>query len=53
MTTDRILVGANKIKQSQLATNVIIDKELVKTTLKDLKENYKHIEREIEETTKK
>jgi len=33
--------------------HVIIDKEQVKTALKDLKDNYKHIEREIEETTKK
>ena len=33
--------------------HMIIDKEQVKTALKDLKDNYKHIEREIEETTKK
>ena len=36
------------------ATSVIMnDKQQVKATLRDLKDNYKFIEREIEETTKK
>ena len=33
--------------------HAIIDKEQVKTALKDLKDNYKIIEQEIVETTKK
>ena len=33
--------------------HALIDKEQVKTALKDLKDNYKMIEQEIEETTKK
>lgn len=32
---------------------IILDKEIVKSALKDLKDNYVLIEREIEETTKK
>lgn len=38
---------------SQMSQGLILDKEIVKSALKDLKDNYVMIEREIEETTKK
>lgn len=36
-----------------MSGQMVMDKEIVKSALKDLKDNYVMIEREIEETTKK
>jgi hypothetical protein len=45
--------GFVPVSQMALSGGLILDKEMVKSALKDLKDNYTLIEREIEETTKK
>ena len=53
-TIEEISQGFPQISQvSNPGGALILDKEIVKSALKDLKDNYTLIEREIEETTKK